>query len=282
MSFIKLSSICLMLTLSLGCHNRQAGAGPLVSDQDQQQIDASAPPRVDKYSYDIINIYPHDPAAFTQGLLYHDGVLYESTGLNGQSSLRKVEIQTGRVLNRIDVPAQYFAEGLAMFGGQLFQLTWQTQIGFVYDPGSLQMVKSFNYIGEGWGLTNDGQSLIMSNGTNLISYLDPRTFEVRRVLAVNDESRPIANINELEYIKGQIFANIWQTERIARIDPQSGRLTGWIYLNGLLPAEDKIRPVDVLNGIAFDEANDRLFVTGKLWPKLFEIKLKLRRTNISR
>lgn len=282
MSFIKLSSICLMFTLSLGCHNRQAGAGPLVSDQDQQQIDATAPPRVDKYSYDIINIYPHDPAAFTQGLLYHDGVLYESTGLNGQSSLRKVEIQTGRVLNRIDVPAQYFAEGLAMFGGQLFQLTWQTQIGFVYDPGSLQMVKSFNYIGEGWGLTNDGQSLIMSNGTNLISYLDPRTFEVRRVLAVNDESRPIANINELEYVKGQIFANIWQTERIARIDPQSGRLTGWIYLNGLLPAEDKIRPVDVLNGIAYDEANDRLFVTGKLWPKLFEIKLKLRRTNISR
>ena len=282
MSFIKLSSICLMFTLSLGCHNRQAGAGPLVSDQDQQQIDATAPPRVDKYSYDIINVYPHDPAAFTQGLLYHDGVLYESTGLNGQSSLRKVEIQTGRVLNRIDVPAQYFAEGLAMFGGQLFQLTWQTQIGFVYDPGSLQMVKSFNYIGEGWGLTNDGQSLIMSNGTNLISYLDPRTFEVRRVLAVNDESRPIANINELEYVKGQIFANIWQTERIARIDPQSGRLTGWIYLTGLLPAEDKIRPVDVLNGIAFDEANDRLFVTGKLWPKLFEIKLKLRRTNISR
>lgn len=282
MSFIKLSSICLMFTLSLGCHNRQAGAGPLVSDQDQQQIDATAPPRVDKYSYDIINIYPHDPAAFTQGLLYHDGVLYESTGLNGQSSLRKVEIQTGRVLNRIDVPAQYFAEGLAMFGGQLFQLTWQTQIGFVYDPGSLQMVKSFNYIGEGWGLTNDGQSLIMSNGTNLISYLDPRTFEVRRVLAVNDESRPIANINELEYVKGQIFANIWQTERIARIDPQSGRLTGWIYLTGLLPAEDKIRPVDVLNGIAYDEANDRLFVTGKLWPKLFEIKLKLRRTNISR
>jgi glutamine cyclotransferase len=271
-----------MFTLSLGCHNRQAGAGPLVSDQDQQQIDATAPPRVDKYSYDIINIYPHDPAAFTQGLLYHDGVLYESTGLNGQSSLRKVEIQTGRVLNRIDVPAQYFAEGLAMFGGQLFQLTWQTQIGFVYDPGSLQMVKSFNYIGEGWGLTNDGQSLIMSNGTNLISYLDPRTFEVRRVLAVNDESRPIANINELEYVKGQIFANIWQTERIARIDPQSGRLTGWIYLTGLLPAEDKIRPVDVLNGIAYDEANDRLFVTGKLWPKLFEIKLKLRRTNISR
>ena len=282
MSFIKLSSICLMFTLSLGCHNRQAGAGPRVADQDQQQIDATAPPRVDKYSYDIINVYPHDPAAFTQGLLYHDGVLYESTGLNGQSSLRKVEIQTGRVLSRIDVPAQYFAEGLAMFGGQLFQLTWQTQIGFVYDPGSLQMVKSFNYIGEGWGLTNDGQSLIMSNGTNLISYLDPRTFEVRRVLAVNDESRPIANINELEYVKGQIFANIWQTERIARIDPQSGRLTGWIYLNGLLPAEDKIRPVDVLNGIAYDEANDRLFVTGKLWPKLFEIKLKLRRTNISR
>lgn len=268
-----------LLLFSTACKAGQAiGSEQPVNPQDQ----AAVPYRVTNYSYEIVNTYPHDPAAFTQGLVYHQGELYESTGLNGQSSLRKVELQTGRVLKKFDVPQQFFAEGLALFNNRLFQLTWLTQTTFVYDFDSFGLFKTFNYEGEGWGLTHDQHSLIMSNGTNQIRFLDPETFQVQRTINVLDGNSPVRQLNELEFIKGEIFANIWQTDRIARIDPQTGRVTGWINLVGLLSPQDRTRPVDVLNGIAYDVENDRLFVTGKLWPKLFEIRLVSRRDPASR
>lgn len=268
--------------LCVACHTGQATGRLQQSGETPDQSQATSPGRVANYTYEIIRTYPHDSNAFTQGLVYLNGALYESTGLNGQSSLRKVDLQTGQVLKKVDLPAQFFAEGLALLNGRLFQLTWQSQRAFVYDLDSFQMLNSFNYTGEGWGLTRDAHSLIMSDGTNQIRFLNPDNFEVQRVISVYDDSRSIDNLNELEYIKGEIFANIWQMDRIVKVDPQSGRVTGRVNLSGLLSAEDRARPVDVLNGIAYDEANDRLFVTGKLWPKLFEIKLKLRRNEISR
>jgi glutamine cyclotransferase len=234
------------------------------------------------YSYEIINTYPHDSNAFTQGLVFYQGDLYESTGLNGQSSIRKVALQTGQVLKIVDIPTQFFGEGLALFNGRVYQLTWQSQRGFIYDLDSFDLLNTFSYTGEGWGLTHDGRALIMSDGSNQLRFLDPDTFEVQRVVSVFEGSRPINYLNELEYIKGEIYANVWLTDRVVRIDPQSGRVVAWIDLTGLLSPADRVRGVDVLNGIAYDEAGDRLFVTGKLWPKLFEISLKSRRINIKR
>lgn len=246
----------------------------------------TAPARVTNYTYEIVRSYPHDTDAFTQGLLFHQGVFYESTGLNGRSSLRKVEIETGRVLQKFDVPVQFFAEGLALLNGRLLQLTWQNQRGFIYDLNSFNLVNTFDYTGEGWGLTHDGQTLIMSDGTDRIRYLDPANFQVRVTVPVHDNGRPITLLNELEFIKGELYANVWQTDRIARIDPKTGRVTGWINLVGLPTPEDRAgRPLEagaVLNGIAYDEAGDRLFITGKLWPKVYEVKLKVRRNEASR
>ncbi|MCI0335940.1 MAG: glutaminyl-peptide cyclotransferase [Acidobacteria bacterium] len=244
------------------------------SGENQQAERITAPARVQNLTYEVVNVYPHDPNAFTQGLVFHEGALYESTGLNGQSSIRKVDLQTGQVLKKVDVASQFFGEGLALFNGRAYQLTWQSQQGFIYELDSFHLINTFAYTGEGWGLTHDGRSLIMTDGTNRIRFLNPVNFTVERVINVYDGSGPVNNLNELEYIKGEIYANIWLTDRIARIDPQSGRITAWINLSGLLSPEDRQRPVDVLNGIAYDEARDRLFVTGKLWPKLFEIKLK--------
>jgi glutamine cyclotransferase len=212
--------------------------------------------------------------AFTQGLVWLDGALLESTGLYGQSSLRRVELPTGRVLQQVTVPLDYFAEGLAVLQGKLYQLTWQNQKAFVYDLATFQLEKEFAYDGEGWGLATDGQALILSDGTDRIRFLDPATFAVKRVINVSDHGRPVVRLNELEYVKGEIFANVWQTDFIARIDPATGAVLGWIDLGGLLPPEDRDATTDVLNGIAYDAAADRLFVTGKLWPKLFEVKLE--------
>jgi glutamine cyclotransferase len=248
----------------------------------QQQTQMTAPPRVPIMTYEVVNTYPHDPGAFTQGLVFHQGKLYESTGLNGYSSLRQVELETGRVLRKVDLPSQFFAEGLALLNGRLYQLTWQSQRGFIYDLDSFNMLNTFSYTGEGWGLAHNGRSLIMTDGSSRIRFINPDNFEVQRTVTVQDNRREINYLNELEYIKGEIYANIWQTDRIARIDPESGRVTAWIDLSGLLSPEDRSRGVDVLNGIAYDEAGDRLFVTGKLWPKLFEIRLKLRRADIRR
>lgn len=226
-----------------------------------------------QYGYEIIATYPHDRDAFTQGLVYDDGVLYESTGLNGRSSLRKVNLQTGEVLQRRDIDQQYFAEGLTLFNDKLIQLTWQSNKGFVYDKTTFEPLREWTYPTEGWGLTHDGKQLIMSDGSATLRFLNPDTLAVEREITVTDAGQPVVRLNELEYVNGEIFANVWQTDLMARIDPQTGRVNGWIDLSGLLSPADRVQPVDVLNGIAYDPAGDRLFVTGKLWPKLFEIKL---------
>jgi glutamine cyclotransferase len=224
-------------------------------------------------SYQVLQQFPHDPGAFTEGLVFADGVLYESTGLNGASSLRKVDLTTGDVLEIVPIPTEYFAEGLTLFDGRLFQLTWQSHVGFIYDPGCFCRTGEFTYDSEGWGLTNDGQRLIMSDGTPTIRFLDPNTLAVTGTISVHDGDQPIANVNELEYINGEIWANIWQTDRLARIDPASGAVLGWVDLAGLLPDADRGPETDVLNGIAYDPATNRLFVTGKKWPALFQIAL---------
>jgi glutaminyl-peptide cyclotransferase len=226
------------------------------------------------YSYEIVNSWPHDPKAFTQGLVFFNGTLFESTGLEGSSSLRQVQIETGKVLRKIDISSKYFAEGLTLFQNKLFQLTWTSKKGFIYDPNSFQQTGEFSYNGEGWGLTNDDESLIMSDGSNQLRFLDPNDFRVKRVVKVFYKNQPVLNLNELEYIKGEIYANIWQSDYIVRIDPKTGTVIGTIDLRGLLPKKERSDTVDVLNGIAYDKEHDRIYVTGKLWPKLFEIRLK--------
>ena len=225
------------------------------------------------YGYEVVNVYPHDREAFTQGLLFRDGVLYESTGQYGRSSLRKVQLETGKVLQQINVEARYFAEGLTDWGSRLVQLTWETNVGFVYDLASFKRLQTFSYTGQGWGLARDARQLIMSDGTATLRFLDPQTFAVTRRVQVSDGGVPVRELNELEFIDGQIYANVWQTDRIAIIAPDTGRVTGWINLAGLLPAS-AAASVDVLNGIAWDAERRRLFVTGKLWPSLFEIRIR--------
>jgi glutaminyl-peptide cyclotransferase len=225
------------------------------------------------YSYTIINTYPHDRQAFTQGLVFDQGIFYEGTGLRGQSSVRRVDLITGRVLQLRALPAPFFGEGITVFGPHLIQLTWQSKVGFVYDKTNFTLLRQFTYPTEGWGITHDDQHLIMSDGTSVLYFLDPQTLSATGQLHVRDDQGPVVRLNELEYVQGSIYANIWQTDRIARIDPESGQVTAWIDLTGLLPLEDRVERVDVLNGIAYDAAQDRLFVTGKLWPKLFEIQI---------
>ncbi len=226
------------------------------------------------YGFEVVNTFTHDPQAFTQGLIFHDGSLIESTGQNGKSSLRRVELKTGKVLQKVDVPGLYFAEGMTLFNGRIYQLTWQNHKGFIYDPSTFAKQGEFRYDGDGWGLTHDAESLILSDGTYQIRFLDPDTTAVKRTISIYDQGQPLREINELEYVKGEIYANIWHEDRIARIDPQTGRILGWVDLTGLLPAGSVTNEEAVLNGIAYDEVGDRLFVTGKLWPKLFEIRLK--------
>lgn len=225
------------------------------------------------YTYNIVNTYPHDRSAFTQGLVFEDGFLYEGTGLYRQSTLRRVELETGDVLQIRELPAEFFGEGITIYGDKIIQLTWQSNVGFVYDKNSFELLQQFNYSTEGWGITHDETCLIMSDGTSTLHFLDPQTFEEIGQLAVFDDNGPVTRLNELEYVQGEIYANVWQTDRIARISPATGRVVGWIDLEGILTAEDRSEPVDVLNGIAYDADTDRLFVTGKLWPKLFEIDL---------
>ena len=227
----------------------------------------------ERLSFRVVNVYPHDPAAFTQGLTVHEGVLYEGTGRHGESSLRRVELETGAVLQRHDLAGEYFGEGIAVAGNRIFQLTWKAGVAIEYDRTSFEEVRRFAYRGEGWGLTYDGKHLIMSDGTDTLRFIDPATFkEVRRVI-VCDKVTPVRQLNELEYIRGKIYANVWETDRIARIDPETGAVTAWIDLAGLLPASDHRPDTATLNGIAYDAESRRLFVTGKCWPKLFEIEL---------
>ena len=225
-------------------------------------------------SYKIIHTYPHDARAFTQGLIYLNGRLYESTGLNGQSSIRMVDLSGGRVLQKYDLPAEYFGEGLTDWGSGLIQLTWLSHTGFVYDRFSFSLLRTFQYEGEGWGLTHDRTRLIMSDGTSYLRFLDPKSFrETGRIHVTDDMGQAIENLNELEYIHGEIYANIWRSDVIVRISPRTGKVLGRIDLNGIIDKESLAGSGAVLNGIAYDAAGDRLFVTGKLWPKLFEIKI---------
>jgi glutaminyl-peptide cyclotransferase len=230
-----------------------------------------------EYGYQIVNTYPHDRHAYTQGLFYLDGVMYESTGLEGQSSIRKVKFETGEVLERRNISEAYFGEGIVNWKDKLVELTWRTEVGFVYDLLSFTPRSEFHYPGEGWGLTQDSKRIIMSDGSAQIRFWNPDTLQEMSRITVTDQGQPIAQLNELEFIKGEIFANVYQTDRIVRIDPATGKVTGWINLPGLLTPADRINEgpeeTDVLNGIAYDAAHDRLFVTGKRWPKLFEIKL---------
>ena len=234
---------------------------------------AAASAQTPEYGYRVIHAYPHDPNAFTQGLEYRAGFLYEGTGLKGRSSLRKVQLETGKVLQEIELDPQYFGEGITVLNQQIVELTWQSEIGFVYDQSTFRRLRTFNYPGEGWGLTNDGQNIYMSDGTAQIRIWDPVTLQEKRRITVRDRGEPVLNLNELEIVRGEIYANVWQTDRIARISPADGRVLGWIDLTGILSPEDRTERVDVLNGIAYDVLGNRLFVTGKLWPKLFEIKL---------
>ncbi len=225
------------------------------------------------YRFEVVHVYPHDPSAFTQGLVFHDGNLLESTGQVGRSSLRRVELETGKVLQNVGVNPPYFAEGITLLKGKIYQLTWQQQLGFIYDALTFEKTGEFRYAGEGWGLTNDGQSLILSDGSDRIRFLDPENFQVAKTITVRDGKTPVREINELEFIQGEIYANIWHADRIARIDPQTGVVVGWIDLTGLMPPNELHDEEAVPNGIAYDETGGRLFVTGKLWLKLFEIRL---------
>jgi glutamine cyclotransferase len=226
------------------------------------------------YAFVVKQAYPHDPQAFTQGLYYKDGYLYEGTGLKGQSSIRKVQLETGKVLQKRDLAEEFFGEGIAPVGNEIVGLTWTSHVGFIYDAKTFAMKRRFNYAGEGWGLASDGANVYMSDGTPTIRVLDPKTLAETRRIQVSAEGRPIPNLNELEAVEGQLFANIWGTDVIARIDPADGKVVGWIDLTGLKDPQWKgMGTDDVLNGIAYDPKKRRLFVTGKHWPKLFEIEL---------
>ena len=226
-------------------------------------------------SYKVIATFPHDTSSFTQGLVFADGQLYESTGLQGESTLRRVDVATGKTLQRVEVPSQYFAEGLALVGDELLQLTWQHKLGFVYDRATFKQKRTFAYTTEGWGIAYDGASqLVMSDGSDTLTFLDAKSFAPGRKLRVLDAGRPIANLNELEWIEGELWANVWMTDRIARISPKTGEVNGWIDLSTLFPQNQRVPPADVLNGIAYDKASRRIFITGKKWPRLYQIAVE--------
>ncbi|HEX8429801.1 MAG TPA: glutaminyl-peptide cyclotransferase [Longimicrobium sp.] len=243
------------------------GACPGTGDANDTEIVAGAPTQPAR----AVRSYPHDPTAFTQGLVFRNGELLESTGRFGESSLRRVKLETGEVLQQVAVPKEYFAEGLAVIGDRAFQLTWQNGVGFIYDLTTFQRTGTFAYQGEGWGLTTDGTSLILSDGSSVLRFLDPATFAVTRTVEVQDGGNFVDQLNELEWVRGEIWANVWHKDVIARIDPRDGRVRGWLDVGQLLPEATARDPEAVPNGIAYDPATGRLFVTGKLWSRLFEI-----------
>jgi glutamine cyclotransferase len=246
-------------------------AQPLAG-QAAREVQASRPP---EYTFKVVGTFPHDPDAFTQGLAYRNGFLYEGTGLKGRSSLRKVRLETGEVVQRVDLAPEFFGEGVALLKNEIVQLTWQSQVGFVYNLSDFRSLRRFSYPGEGWGLARNDKSneLFLSDGTAVIRVLNGDTLREKRRIAVHDGDTPVTQLNELEFVEGEIFANVWQTDRIARISPQSGEVVGWIDLKGLLSPIYRLESGAVLNGIAYDADRKRLFVTGKLWPTLFQIRL---------
>jgi glutaminyl-peptide cyclotransferase len=275
--------VVLLITITSFLHPLTACGGnarprdtSIPRDKKVEQVGNAQAKDIPFYAYEVVNSWPHDSTAFTQGLVFLDGWLYESTGHYGSSTLRKVELRTGQISKKVMVPEEFFAEGLTILQGKLYQLTWAENKAFVYDLKSLRLDDEFRIEGEGWGLTNDGRSLIISDGTDELRFMDPATHTITRTINVKENGKSLRNINELEYIKGEIYANVWKSDRIARIDPRDGKLLGWIDLTGLLPLIDRPGSEDVLNGIAYDEKTDRLFVTGKRWPKIFEIRLKVK------
>ncbi len=242
-------------------------------DEGEQAVASDKPIIAREAAYEVVNNFPHDPDAFLQGLVWHNG-FFESTGQFGRSSLRRVEYGTGKVLQRVDLDSQYFGEGLAMVDNRLIQLTWQSHRGFVYDRDSFKQLREFKYDTEGWGLTYDGKSLILSDGTDVLTFIDPESFKPARKLSVKFNGKAIRELNELEYIDGEIWANIWHSDRIVRIDPTSGQVKSYLNLAGILPDNERPDPEAVLNGIAYDAQHKRIFVSGKLWPRIFEIRLK--------
>ncbi len=245
------------------------GQSPAAGEQAAQPVPAPAP----VWGFRVVATYPHDRSAFTQGLLYLDGELYESTGQIGHSTIRRVRLEDGEVLQSVDIPRGLFGEGLVNWGDQLINITWQDGVGYRWDRRTLRRLSEWRYRGEGWGLTQNGRDIIMSDGTPELRFLDPVTLQERRRIRVSDAGSPIARLNEIEWVNGEIFANVWMTPMIARINPDTGRVTGWIDLTALAAQRDGWRRDDVLNGIAYDPAGDRLFVTGKNWPRLYEIDL---------
>jgi glutaminyl-peptide cyclotransferase len=238
--------------------------------QTSRKSPALRPP---EYTFKVVHTFPHDPAAYTQGLAYRDGFLYEGTGRNGTSSLRKVRLETGEVLQRRELPQEYFGEGITLIGNEVVQLTWKSEVGFIYDVSDFRLLRQFSYTGEGWGLTTNDREVFMSDGTAEIRVLDIETLKEKRRFTVRDDGIQVRQLNELEFVEGELFANVWQTDRIARISPQTGKVLGWIDLSGILSSIYRRERDSVLNGIAYDAKQKRLFVTGKLWPSIFEIKV---------
>jgi glutaminyl-peptide cyclotransferase len=240
-----------------------------------------APAGIPEYTYQVVHVYPHDRGAFTEGLFYKDGFPYEATGLEGESDIRKVKLETGEVLQRHSISEDYFGEGIVAANGKLFEMTYKTEVGFIYDFNTFAPLGQYHYKGQGWSYTTDGKQIYMDGARDVnaeqsdpeIHILNPENLQETGVIHVTADGAPVKNLNELEWVKGEIYANIWQTDRIARIDPKTGRVVGWIDMSGILPQSDRTTETDVLNGIAYDAQGDRLFVTGKKWPKLFEIKL---------
>jgi len=258
---------------------REVAAAALVAVSSALGAQQTNKGTLPNYTYTVVKTYPHDRRAFTQGLQYLDGFLYEGTGLNGQSTIRKVKFETGEVLQQRALANDHFGEGITVWKSELFQLTWQSGLAFVYDRQTFEPKRTYRYNGEGWGLTRDSNGLIMSDGTDTLRFLDPATFAERRRVKVTALGAPVRNLNEIEFVKGEVLANVWMTDMVARIDPTTGKVAGWIDLSGLLTRQEQSAAEaagGVLNGIAYDAAGDRLFVTGKLWPKLFEIKLRAR------
>jgi glutamine cyclotransferase len=241
----------------------------LIGQTSQRPSANSAP----EYTFVIVQVFPHDTSAYTQGLAYRDGFLYEGTGRNGRSSLRKVRLETGKVIQHVDLGPEFFGEGITIIKDRVFQLTWKSEVGFVYDLNTFHLLRRFAYSGEGWGLATNGHDLFLSDGTSEIRVLDAKTSQEKRRLRIHEGVTPIDQVNELEFVEGQIFANVWHSNRIARISPQTGEVVGWIDLTGLLSPVYRLEPEAVLNGIAYDPIRKRLFVTGKLWPSIFEIRL---------
>jgi len=269
-----------IVSMTMACTNASNNpANKVVNSTNKPISNNTENAKAPEYSYEIVKTFNHDPGAFTQGLIYHNNFLYEGTGGDRDdtfhSSLRKVDLETGKVLQKFDLPGDYFGEGITMLNDKIYQLTWREHKAFVYDVNDFKLLKEFNYSGEGWGLTHDGTNLIMSDGTHVIRFINPETFETVRTITVLDEkNKPVMELNELEYIKGEIWANIWQKGIIARIDPATGKILGRIDFEKLMDEMlDKSREADVLNGIAYDEKTDRIFITGKKWNKLYEVKI---------